>query len=204
MAKKNSLWKAVAAVSAIMLCGGIGYLLYFHMTGRMPLSGGMLSDLRNIPTQRGGPVSVENGQSKETSDIYLYFADEKGLFLKSEKSVINRSEDPTEMGRAIVEDLIRGPKGDLVRTIPPGTTLNAVYVSQDGTVFVDFSDAIRENHPGGSRTELLTVYSIVNSLALNIPEVNRVKILINGSETMTIAGHIDSRFPFQANMILVR
>ena len=65
-------------------------------------------------------------------------------------------------------------------------------------------DSLRENHPGGSQTEFLTVYSIVNSLALNIPQISSVKILIEGRETMTIAGHIDSRFPFKANMILVR
>jgi spore germination protein GerM len=118
--------------------------------------------------------------------------------------MINQSEDLEEVVRAIIEDLIKGPGGNLIRTIPQGTSLNAVYVSHDGTAYVDFSEALRENHPGGSQTELLTVYSIVNSLALNIPQVNRVKILIDGREIMTIAGHIDSRFPFKANMMLLR
>jgi len=161
-------------------------------------------DIRQIPIQRDGSASVENGQLKKASDVYLYFADEKGFSLVAEKRLINQNEDPAEMGRAIIEDLIKGPNGNLVRTIPQGTSLNAVYVTQDGTAFVDFSNALRENHPGGSQTELLTVYSIVNSLALNIQQVERVKILIDGGETMTIAGHIDSRFPFQANMTLIQ
>ena len=173
-------------------------MLFIHLSGRLP------SDIRPIPIRRDGSPPVEDGQQTQTLAVYLYFAEEKGSFLLAEKRMLLQNEDPAEMGRAIIEDLIRGPQGKLVRTIPEGTTLNAIYVSHDGTAFVDFSDALRENHPGGSQTELLTVYSIVNSLALNIPQVTSVKILIEGRETMTIAGHIDSRFPFKANMILVR
>jgi hypothetical protein len=39
---------------------------------------------------------------------------------------------------------------------------------------------------------------------LNIPEIDRVKILIGGGDTMTLAGHIDLRFPFKANMLMIR
>jgi len=41
-------------------------------------------------------------------------------------------------------------------------------------------------------------------LILNIPEIDAVKILIDGRDAMTLAGHIDLRFPFKANMLLVR
>jgi hypothetical protein len=66
------------------------------------------------------------------------------------------------------------------------------------------SKEIKEKHPGGSRSELMTIYTIVNSLILNIPEIDAVKILIEGCESMTLAGHIDTRFPFKANMLLIR
>ena len=69
---------------------------------------------------------------------------------------------------------------------------------------VDFSAEIQENHPGGVATELLTVYSIVNSLILNIAEIEVVKILIEGQESLTLAGHIDLQQPFEANMLLIR
>ena len=198
MAKKHISLKVAIAVSAIIIFGGIGYFLFIH------LSEWLASDIKQIPTRRDGSPPVEDGQQTQTLAVYLYFADEKGSFLLAEKRMLLQNEDTAEMGRAIIEDLIKGPRGKLVRTIPEGTSLNAIYVSHDGTAFVDFSDALRENHPGGSQTELLTVYSIVNSLALNIPQVNSVKILIEGRETMTLAGHIDLRSPFKANMILVR
>jgi hypothetical protein len=50
----------------------------------------------------------------------------------------------------------------------------------------------------------MTIFSIVNSLILNIPEVDAVKILIEGRESMTLAGHIDLRSSFKANLLLIR
>jgi len=40
----------------------------------------------------------------------------------------------------------------------------------------------------------------VNALALNVPEINAVQIMINGSEVDTLAGHIDLRQPLEPNM----
>ena len=50
----------------------------------------------------------------------------------------------------------------------------------------------------------MTIYSLVNSIVLNLPEVNAVKILIDGQEELTLAGHIDLRDPFTANMLMIR
>jgi len=138
------------------------------------------------------------------SVVSLYFADTDNAFLKSEQRTISRPYDPDEFGRVIIESLIKGPEGELVRTIPGEALLKAFYIAKDGSAYADFSAAIRDKHPGGSSSELLTVYSIVNSLVMNIPEIKRVKILIEGRESMTLAGHMDLRFPFKANLLLVR
>lgn len=136
--------------------------------------------------------------------VHLYFADRNNSFLKAEVRDIFHSDNPTELGKKIVEALIDGSRGGLMRTIPEGTTLKAFYIIQDGTAYADMSDTIKDSHPGGVKSELFTIYSIVNSLILNIPEVDAVKILINGRDRMTLDGHIDLRFPFKANMLLIR
>jgi spore germination protein GerM len=141
-------------------------------------------------------------QTKKT--VYLYFSDEKNAHLVAEDRTLIVIEDPVEIGYKIIHALIQGPGGNQTRTIPAGTVLNAFYITPDGTAFVDVSDAIRDNHPGGSQTELLTVYSIVNSVVLNIPQVERVKILIEGREAQTLSGHIDVTHPLSADMMLVR
>ena len=112
--------------------------------------------------------------------------------------------DTVGFARTIIEALIKGPQKGLLRTLPEGTVLNALYITPDNVCYVDLSDAVRTHHPGGSNSEMLTIYSVVNSLILNIPQIERVKILIDGNETSTLAGHIDLQYPVKANMLIVR
>jgi len=42
---------------------------------------------------------------------------------------------------------------------------------------------------------LLTIYTIVNALTVNVPTIRAVQILIEGREVDTLAGHVDLRRP---------
>ena len=94
---------------------------------------------------------------------------------------MQRPDDPVVFGRAIVEALIKGPQKGLVRTIPAGTGLSAIFIDSENVCYIDLSEAVQKNHPGGSNSEMLTIYSVVNSLILNVTEIRQVKILINGN-----------------------
>jgi spore germination protein GerM len=122
----------------------------------------------------------------------------------SEQRVVTHSADSVAYARSIVEALIKGPQTSLVRTIASDTKLRAIYIIPDGVCYVDLSQAVGKDHPGGCNSELLTIYSVVNSLILNVPEIKRVKLLIDGKEVQTLAGHIDLVFPLEANMLLIR
>jgi hypothetical protein len=135
---------------------------------------------------------------------HLYYADRNNSYLKSEQRVMHRPQDAVEFAKTIVAALIKGPQKGLVRTIPAGTELHAVYIDPENVCYVDFSGAVKKNHPGGINSELLTIFSVVNSLILNVSEIDRVKILIDGSETSTLAGHINLQVPFKAHMLLIR
>ena len=138
------------------------------------------------------------------SVVHLYFADKNNSFLKSEERELLHSNNPTEFGKAIIAALIDGPRTGLIRNILEGTKLKAFYLTEDGTAYADMSDDIKEGQSGGVKSELFAIYSVVNSLVLNIPDIHAVKFLINGKESMTLNGHIDLRFPFKANMLLIR
>ncbi len=154
--------------------------------------------------RENGPMPGGISAPAKTSPIHLYFADRNNNFLTAEQRVILHPDDPADLAHAIVNALIKGPQKSLVKTIPADTRLRALYIIPDGTCYVDLSPAVRENHPGGSKSELLTIYSVVNSLVLNVSEIERVQILIDGNETPTLAGHIDLQLPVKANMLLVR
>ena len=151
-----------------------------------------------------GQLNSELPTQSNKIAAHLYFADRNNSFLKSELRVVHQPHDPVEFGRAIVQALIKGPQKGLIRTIPVGTELNALYIGPDKVCYVDLSEAVKKKHPGGTNSELLTIYSVVNSLILNVSEIKRVKILIDGNEAPTLAGHINLEFPFKAYMLLIR
>ncbi len=148
--------------------------------------------------------SPQELKQSDRSVVHLYFAHKDIAFLASEVRIMVRSDDPVEFGKSIMDALIKGPREDLSPTIPSTAGLRAFFITPDGTAFVDLKQNIADKHPGGSRSEILTIYSIVNSLILNIPQIKTVRILIDGHESPTLTGHVDIRLPFKANMLLIR
>lgn len=146
----------------------------------------------------------ENHDGKSPGVVYLYFIHKNNVNLSAETREIPPMHDPVARGRFIVENIINGPRSDLHRSVPGKTRLNAFYVTKDKIAYIDLSDDVTNDHPGGAAIEHLTIYSLVNSLILNIPEIDGVKFLINGREALTLAGHVDIRYPFYSNMVLIR
>ena len=147
---------------------------------------------------------ITSEQSPDRKIVHLYFSDSDNSFLISEERSLSALVRPEELGRQILNALMEGPKRALERTIPEGTLLKGFYILQNHTAYVDLSREIRDHHPGGAKSELMTIYSMVNSLILNIPEIETVKLLVEGKEETTLAGHVDLRFPLRANMLFVR
>ena len=69
---------------------------------------------------------------------------------------------------------------------------------------VSFSKAFTADHPGGSSAEIMTVYSIVNSLTTNFPQIKRVQILVEGKEIESIAGHLSLMKPISSKPDLIK
>ena len=183
----------VLTVAAAIVIGYAGFA-FFRKVQAEPAK----ADRQEVQMHAGVPTPLKK------SPVHLFFIDRSNNFLTSEQRVVNHAGDRVSLARVIVEALINGPQGDLLQTMPPGTQLNAIYVTPESVCYLDLSGEIRNNHPGGSITELLTIYSMVNSLILNVPEIERVKILIDGTEALTLAGHISLQFPAKANMLLIR
>ena len=156
------------------------------------------------PDRKEAPPSGDSNGPTQKSPVHLYFSDRNGHFLRAEQRAVLHPDDPRGLAGSIIQALIKGPQRDLLKTIPADTRLNAIYITTDRTCYVDLSEAVRKNHPGGSKSELLTIYSLVNSLVLNVPEIEQVQILIDGNQTLTLAGHVDLELPVKADMLLIR
>ena len=149
-------------------------------------------------------VSYGSFESGGKQVVHLYFADRTQPFLVAEMRVLVHGDGTVSFGRQLVEELIKGSTNGHMATIPEGTMLRSFFLLDDGTAVVDFTDPIRNNHPGSCRMEQLTLFSVVNSLVLNVSEIERVKILINGDEVQTLAGCMPLESPLTADMLLTR
>jgi len=125
------------------------------------------------------------------------------LLLRSRALTIFASKSPENRARQIIDHLIRGTdEPALYSALPDGTVLGQVFVSEDGTAYLDFNTAFADNHPGGILPEQATIYAIANSLIYNIEEIDRVKILVGGIERETLAGHCMLLVPFGLDLSL--
>ncbi|MGA9883239.1 MAG: GerMN domain-containing protein [Candidatus Acidiferrales bacterium] len=109
------------------------------------------------------------------------------------------SSDPVERSRQLLQALIANPPTSGQRTLPASTTLLGFYILPDGTAIADFSDSLASETPSGILSESMAVNSIVRTLAANVPQLRRLKILIHGQEVDTLAGHVDLTGFFDLN-----
>ena len=109
------------------------------------------------------------------------------------------SADPVQRARQVLQALIANPPTASQGTLPPDTTILGFYVLPDGTAIADFSQALASETPSGILSEQNAVDSITRTLASNVPSLRRLKILIQGQETETLAGHVDLTGYFDLN-----
>jgi hypothetical protein len=109
--------------------------------------------------------------------------------------------DPVGRARVVVTELLAGSASGLGPVLPYPAELAAVFVDSRGTAFVDLSPP--PEPLGGSHTELLIAYGVVDSILLNCPELTRVQLLFGGEEVETLTGHLDLSRPLALNRAFI-
>jgi hypothetical protein len=79
-----------------------------------------------------------------------------------------------------------------------GSDLRAVYLidspaatPESSLAVIDLNAPFADGHRSGILVESLTVASLVETLSANVPGIHRVKILVEGKDRDTLAGHAD-------------
>ncbi len=142
----------------------------------------------------------EPPQQAGWESVSLYYADEQSDRLVEEnRSLALEGREPAV---AVLEELIEGPEFPAHgRTVPADVKVRGVQI-EGGVAAADFSGELRTSHWGGSTGEILTVYSIVNTLA-QLPGVEQVQILIEGEMVDTLVGHLELMEPLSPDWGLV-
>ena len=147
--------------------------------------------LASAPAANGTPTPVT-----------LYLASDSDGTLRRTQLSVALPPERTERARAVLRALF----GQYLQSGSPhpigaGADVRDVYLLGDDTAIVDTNSAFANAHPSGVLTEELTVASIVATLNAADSQIQRVKILVNGQERETLAGHADLRRFYEAGNI---
>jgi hypothetical protein len=142
------------------------------------------------PTADARPVAPP--AAGPTERVTLYVANDTGGILRAQGANIPlpsaRQQRAEELLRALLDIYL---SKDSPHTLGPGSEIRAVYLVDPGLAVIDLNAAFANGHRSGVLEEELTVTSMIQTLAANIPDILRVKILVEGKERETLAGHAD-------------
>ncbi len=153
--------------------------------GDAPAAAAEPADPNLDKADEGAPVAAGRIQVK------LYVLASSGRELATETEEILYSSSLQQQAKEVINLLLRRSGA-----IPRGVSLRELFITSQGVAYLDLSQEVVSNHPGGSSAEQLTVFSLSQTLIANFPAVKTVKILVEGREVQTLAGHLDLTIPY--------
>ena len=184
----------------VLILAAAGIFLAALVLGVLWCSG----ERRSEEVVEGAPEIEEVEIPGETVAVELYFPG-RGNRLHAEERLLPAVEPAEERVRLLAEALLAGPAGGgLTAPLPAGVSLAGVHVDDDAVVYLDLNPAEGGGRLAwGSKKELLAVYSLVDSILLNVPEVERVVLLWSSQQRPTFAGHVDTSRPLGPDSSLI-
>ena len=176
----NARWRLW--LGGALLVAVIGAALYFPALRRQVNVAKQLTEKTTEQARREllPPAPVSSGDPKVRVKMFWGSKSEEGPLT------------PVTVELALSSDPALRAKQEL-------NTLLAFYLLPDGTGVADFSEALATSIPSGLQSEQMAVDSITRTLEANVPQVQRLKILIHGQEMDTLAGHLDLTQTFLVN-----
>ena len=135
-------------------------------------------------------VALQAGKGPQETAVLYFPSYDEGKLLPETRAITWASSD-TDRIKQVLLALIEGSQLGHGRALPPSTMVRAVFLTPEGTAYVDFSNELQAAFAPGVRSESLAVYSVVNSVTKNIVSVKSLKILIQGQEVESLDGHAD-------------
>jgi hypothetical protein len=147
-------------------------------------------------------ASVAPPASGPTEQATLYVADDGTGSLRTQQTTISLPEDRQERAQELIRALLSVYLDkNSPHVIAPGSDVRDVFLIDPGVAVIDMNSAFGDGHRSGILVEELSVASLVETLSQNISGIQRVKILVNGQERDTLAGHADLSIFYDASSV---
>jgi hypothetical protein len=153
-----------------------------------------------------GQVAVPDAPKLEADEALAdFYYPGNGGRLFVEQRALPASESMEDRLWHLLEAFLLGPESeDLFPAFPPEVSLGHAMLTPDGIARIDLTiTGQNANLPWGSRQEMLAIYGLVDTVLLNLPEIQGVILLRNGEQRSTFGGHLDTTRLLLANQDLV-
>jgi len=168
---------------SILLAAVLGMSVYaWHMRGRAAATPVASVDTRPVVPPVAGA----------TERVTLFVAYDDIGILRAQSAQIAmpsvRQQRAEELLRALIALYLDKSSP---HPLPPGSDIRSVYLVDPGLTVIDVNAAFADGHRSGVLAEDLTVASLIQTLSANIPGILKVKVLVEGKQRDTLAGHAD-------------
>jgi Sporulation and spore germination len=127
-----------------------------------------------------------------TETVALYVASDAAGQLRAQSAQIplpgGRQQRAEELLRALLR-IYQQPGA--AHPLAAASDIRSIYLVEPGGAVIDLNSAFADQHRSGILIEQLTVNSLVETLGVNVPGIQRVRILVDGKDRDTLAGHAD-------------
>lgn len=195
--------RRMAALLITLVCAAaLAALLWWRFSTRSGAPASSAGTSSAGTTAPSLPEAAAGG--KEPWPVQLYFPGADGR-LYSEARQLQATSSPQDRLRAVVGGVLAGPQdAALAPALPSGIDVASAYLAPNGIAYVDLHSADRPLPPAsGSQAEMASVYSLVDSITLNLTEAKRVVLLWNGVQPESFSGHLDTSRPLRPDTTLL-
>lgn len=146
---------------------------------------------------------VYDGSNTERNSVVLslYFPNSTGEYLQVEKRSVKQN-DKEPLAKIAITELMKGSETKGVLQLIPAETKLLSVETKENVCFVNLSKDFIDKHVQGSSAELMTIYSIVNTLT-ELDNIAKVQFLIEGQKVDTF-GSLVFNEPFERDTSLIR
>jgi hypothetical protein len=171
----------IAIVVMLLIALGISVYLW-----RMPHR----VEVAKIPPQNKQAIAPPAAGPTEQVTLYVAHDDSGSLQAQSANIPLpsGRQERAQELLRSLLDVYLDKSSS---HPLGAGSEIRDVYLVDPGLAVIDVNGAFANLHRSGILVEELTIASLIETLSANIPGITRVKILVDGNQRDTLAGHVD-------------
>lgn len=149
------------------------------------------TDSRPVAPPAAGPEEV----------VTLTIAYDEDAVFRTLKVSLPLPQEKTERAREVLRALIAEyTQKPSPHPLAEGADVREVFLVNDLAI-VDLNPVLADSHRSGAFVETLTLTSIAQTLAQNVPGVRRVRFLVDGKERETLAGHADLMATYDVKQI---